>query len=185
MLNSFSIHSCLILLTCVIVLTSSLILSLCHNHMFRGEYHIAEPTNCVKHSDISTVNYSADVFNPQGNYIKISIVMCEMYETVSETTHYFFGAKCLWRNYTVSGNRIFLRCNFGATSFVAGHFSAGLFHCRTISTFVAASFVTGHFGAGLFHYRTISVPGASRFSTKFFFIFHIYNIIVVLFKTSF
>jgi len=61
--------------------------------MFRGEYRIAKPTKCVKHSDISTINCSADVFYPKGDYIKIPLVTCEMYETVSETKHYFFSAK--------------------------------------------------------------------------------------------
>ena len=61
--------------------------------MVRGEYRIAEPTKCVKHSNITKINCSADIYYPQWEFVKIPMVACDLYKTVSETKHYFFGAK--------------------------------------------------------------------------------------------
>ena len=83
-------------LVCV-ALAGYIIFPVCHNHILRGEYQIAEPTKCVKHSNITKINCSANIYYPQGEFAKIPIVTCELYETISETVHY-----SLAQNYTLT-----------------------------------------------------------------------------------
>ena len=71
----------------------SLVVPLCQENRFRREYYIPDPPKCIKPKTTLTINCSADVYYPNDNYLKIPITTCEMYETTSETTYYFFGAK--------------------------------------------------------------------------------------------
>ena len=71
----------------------SLMLPVCHDNMVKGEFYIPKPSPCIRHKTTSVVNCSADVHYPNENFLKMPTTTCETYETIAETTTYFFGAK--------------------------------------------------------------------------------------------
>ena len=92
-LSTFFVCSLLLLLCIVQASGAGLVLPICLQNMIKGEFYIPKPLQCVRHNTTSIINCSADVYYPSDNFIKISIITCELYKTTSETTTYFFGAK--------------------------------------------------------------------------------------------
>ena len=68
-------------------------LPLCYENHIRGEYYFNSPSSCHKFNTTHQSLCSADVYNPVKDFLKINIVTCEMFESTTSTTFFFFGAK--------------------------------------------------------------------------------------------
>ena len=71
----------------------ALVLPVCNENLIRGEFYIPNHSPCVRHKTMSVINCSAGIYYPSDNFLKILVIICELYETFTETTTHFFGAK--------------------------------------------------------------------------------------------
>ena len=57
-----------------------------NENLIKGEFYIPNHSPCVRHKTMSVITYSADIYYPSDNFLKIPIITCELYETFTETT---------------------------------------------------------------------------------------------------